>query len=115
MFGALAAIATSAFTATVAFASAYLVDIFDHGSVAPMGALVGLFAGHGVTLSIEPARGPMGLPKWDHIKPCCNCPRWQRSGKPCVAAPPRQPSVAPGNFSPCRWPCAPRWPSRCDW
>jgi len=37
--------------------------VLDHGSFAPMGAFVRLFANHGVTLSIEQARGPMGLPE----------------------------------------------------
>ncbi len=40
----------------------------DFGSLAPMGALVKLFEGHGVSLSVAEARIPMGLPKWNHIK-----------------------------------------------
>lgn len=40
----------------------------DHGSLAPMGAFVKVFADFNVTLSINEARGPMGRPKWDHIK-----------------------------------------------
>ena len=42
--------------------------IVDFGSLAPMGALVKLFEGHGVRLSVAEARIPMGLPKWNHIK-----------------------------------------------
>lgn len=41
--------------------------IVDFGSHAPMQAFVRLFAQHGIELSIEDARGPMGLPKWKHI------------------------------------------------
>ena len=41
--------------------------IVDHGSCAPTGAFVRAFAEFGVTISIADARGPMGLPKRDHI------------------------------------------------
>lgn len=41
--------------------------VLDFGSQAPMGAFVQLFARYGVTISIEEARVPMGLAKWDHI------------------------------------------------
>ena len=41
--------------------------IFDFGSHAPMGAFVKLFEQEGIRISIEDARGPMGMPKWDHI------------------------------------------------
>ena len=41
--------------------------IFDFGSHAPMGAFVKLFEQEGIKISIEEARGPMGMPKWDHI------------------------------------------------
>jgi phosphonoacetaldehyde hydrolase len=40
----------------------------DFGSRAPMGAFVEVFREFGVTISIEEARGPMGLPKWHHIQ-----------------------------------------------
>jgi phosphonoacetaldehyde hydrolase len=53
----------------------------DHGSRAPMGAFVKVFADFKVTISIDEARGPMGLPKWDHIKTLLDSPaiaaRWQ--------------------------------------
>lgn len=42
--------------------------ILDHGSLAPMGVFVEAFASFGVPLTIAQARGPMGLPKRDHIK-----------------------------------------------
>ncbi len=39
----------------------------DFGSRAPMGAFVEFFARLGVAISVAEARGPMGLPKRDHI------------------------------------------------
>jgi phosphonoacetaldehyde hydrolase len=52
--------------------------VVDHGSRAPMGAFVRAFARFGVEISIADARGPMGLPKWDHI--------WAVGTTPAVAA-----------------------------
>jgi phosphonoacetaldehyde hydrolase len=42
--------------------------MIDFGSRAPMGAFVEVFGEFGITLSIADARGPMGLPKLEHIK-----------------------------------------------
>jgi phosphonoacetaldehyde hydrolase len=42
--------------------------LVDFGSQAPMGAFVQLFAQNGIDLTIEQARGPMGLPKWNHLE-----------------------------------------------
>eukprot|EP01037_Dinobryon_pediforme_P009357 gene9357-9437_t len=42
--------------------------VVDHGSRAPMGAFVRAFAEFGVTISIDDARGPMGMAKRDHIR-----------------------------------------------
>lgn len=39
----------------------------DFGSRAPMGAFVEVFGRFGVTITVAEARGPMGLPKRDHI------------------------------------------------
>lgn len=52
--------------------------ILDFGSRAPMGAFVRLFEQFGVTLSIEEARGPMGMAKWDHIRALGNLPSVER-------------------------------------
>ena len=41
--------------------------IIDHGSVAPVAALMTAFNELGLPLSVEEARGPMGLEKRDHI------------------------------------------------
>ena len=61
--------------------------ILDFGSCAPMGAFVRLFEKFGVDLTIDEARGPMGMAKWDHIQVLGNLPRiaaqWERvHGKP---------------------------------
>lgn len=42
--------------------------IIDHGSRAPMGAFVKVFGDFQVPITVDEARVPMGLPKWDHIK-----------------------------------------------
>ena len=47
----------------------------DFGSRAPMGAFVEVFRQFGVELTVAEARGPMGLPKWDHIRALGNLPR----------------------------------------
>ncbi|MDQ0511987.1 phosphonoacetaldehyde hydrolase [Ancylobacter amanitiformis] len=53
----------------------------DFGSRAPMGAFVEAFGQVGVTISIPEARGPMGLPKRDHVAALLHSPdiaaRWQ--------------------------------------
>jgi phosphonoacetaldehyde hydrolase len=55
--------------------------MIDHGSLAPMGAFVKVFGDFGVAITIDEARGPMGMPKWDHINALLNEPsiagRWQ--------------------------------------
>jgi phosphonoacetaldehyde hydrolase len=65
--------------------------VLDFGSCAPMGAFVRLFEQFGIRLSIEQARGPMGVAKWDHIKALSLLPevaaQWERRhGKPFVNA-----------------------------
>ncbi|MCZ2498737.1 phosphonoacetaldehyde hydrolase [Xylophilus sp. Kf1] len=61
--------------------------VLDFGSCAPMGAFVRLFAQFGIELTIEQARGPMGVAKWDHIHALGQLPeiaaQWQAThGKP---------------------------------
>ncbi len=48
--------------------------MIDFGSFAPMGVFVKAFAEFGVEATIEEARGPMGAPKWDHIKTMMGSP-----------------------------------------
>lgn len=47
----------------------------DFGSRAPMGAFVEVFKEFGVELTVDEARQPMGLPKWDHIRALGDIPR----------------------------------------
>ncbi len=49
--------------------------MIDFGSFAPMGVFVETFARFGVAVTIDEARGPMGLPKWDHIRAMLDQPR----------------------------------------
>ena len=49
--------------------------VVDHGSLAPMGAFVETFAEFGVAISIEEARGPMGMAKRPHIAALTALPR----------------------------------------
>jgi phosphonoacetaldehyde hydrolase len=65
--------------------------VIDHGSRAPMGVFVRAFAEFGVDVTIEEARGPMGLAKRDHIAALLRAPRiaaaWAaRHGGPPVEA-----------------------------
>jgi phosphonoacetaldehyde hydrolase len=48
--------------------------VIDHGSRAPMAAFVRAFAEFGVAISIDDARGPMGMAKWDHIRAVGHAP-----------------------------------------
>lgn len=41
--------------------------LVDFGSLAPTQIFVEAFATFGITITLEQARGPMGLSKWDHI------------------------------------------------
>lgn len=47
----------------------------DHGSLAPMGAFVRAFARFGIDLTIDEARGPMGMAKRPHIEALVRLPR----------------------------------------
>lgn len=55
----------------------------DHGSKAPMGAFQRAFAQFGVEITIEEARGPMGMAKRDHVAAVIRTPRiaelWRRT------------------------------------
>ena len=57
--------------------------VLDHGSRAPMGAFVRAFAEFGVAISIDDARGPMGMAKRDHIRAVGQAPNvdiaWQQA------------------------------------
>jgi phosphonoacetaldehyde hydrolase len=49
--------------------------VIDYGSLAPMGAFIETFAEFGVSISIEEARGPMGMAKRPHIVAIVTLPR----------------------------------------
>ncbi|MBV8442291.1 MAG: phosphonoacetaldehyde hydrolase [Hyphomicrobiales bacterium] len=49
--------------------------VVDYGSLAPMGAFVETFAEFGVAISIDEARGPMGMAKRPHIAALVASPR----------------------------------------
>ena len=49
--------------------------VVDYGSLAPMGAFVETFAEFGVEISIDEARGPMGMAKRPHIAALAAMPR----------------------------------------
>jgi phosphonoacetaldehyde hydrolase len=49
--------------------------IVDHGSQAPMGAFVRAFLEFGIEITIDEARGPMGMAKRDHVKALLEIPR----------------------------------------
>lgn len=53
--------------------------IVDFGSLAPMGAFVETFAEFGVDISIDEARGPMGMAKRPHIAALMALPRVARA------------------------------------
>jgi len=49
--------------------------MIDHGSLAPMGVFVEAFARFGVEITIDEARGPMGMAKRPHIATLMRLPR----------------------------------------
>ena len=49
--------------------------VVDFGSFAPTQIFVEAFAEFDVRVSIEEARGPMGMGKWDHIRTLCDQPQ----------------------------------------
>lgn len=57
--------------------------LVDFGSLAPTQIFVDAFKSFGVVISLEQARGPMGLSKWQHIRTLLNDPvidqQWQQS------------------------------------
>lgn len=49
--------------------------MIDFGSFAPMGVFVEVFSDFGLEVTIDEAREPMGMAKWDHIQAMLNQPR----------------------------------------
>lgn len=48
--------------------------LVDFGSFAPTRIFVDAFAEIGVNITLQEARGPMGMSKWDHIRTLCHEP-----------------------------------------
>jgi len=46
----------------------------DHGCLAPAAAFMEAFRQSGVTITLDQARGPMGMPKWNHIQAITQIP-----------------------------------------
>ena len=62
--------------------------VVDFGSFAPTQIFVEAFAEFDVQVSIEEARGPMGMGKWDHIRTLCDQPQVaERYRKACGRTP----------------------------
>lgn len=55
--------------------------VVDYGSLAPMGVFVEAFAEFGVAITIEEARGPMGMAKRPHIATLMRLPRIAQAWK----------------------------------
>ena len=53
--------------------------VVDYGSLAPMGAFVETFEQFGVSITVEEARGPMGMAKRPHIAALLALPRIARA------------------------------------
>jgi phosphonoacetaldehyde hydrolase len=61
--------------------------MLDHGSLAPLGVFRRAFARVGVDITDEEARGPMGLPKWNHIQAVGRLPRVAAAWEQVMGAP----------------------------
>jgi phosphonoacetaldehyde hydrolase len=67
--------------------------MIDFGSFAPMGVFVEAFRKFGVEATIEEARAPMGMPKWDHINAMLAQPRLATAWQEAQGAAPGQTDV----------------------
>src|SRR5260221_13306800 len=67
--------------------------IVDFGSRAPMGVFVEVFGQFGVHITIEEARGPMGLPKWHHIEALMQVPRIAQAWRAAQGHAPRKAGI----------------------
>jgi len=67
--------------------------VVDHGSKAPMGVFQRAFAKFGVDITIDEARGPMGMAKRDHIAAVIREPRIAALWEKAHGAPPSEADV----------------------
>jgi len=65
----------------------------DHGSLAPMDVFVRSFAAFGVEITVEEARGPMGMAKRDHISAVMRLPRISAAWLQMHGAPPDEADI----------------------
>lgn len=65
----------------------------DYGCFAPLHAFISIFKSRGIPLTPEEARGPMGLPKLDHVRALCNLPRIRQAWTERFGTPPAEPDV----------------------
>jgi phosphonoacetaldehyde hydrolase len=76
--------------------------VVDFGSFAPTQIFVEAFAEFDVQVSIEEARGPMGMGKWDHIRTLCDQPESPSATARCLAARPPTMTSPPSTNASCR-------------
>ena len=76
--------------------------LVDYGSRAPMGAFVETFAEFGVEITIEEARGPMGMAKRPHIAALCALPRVRAAWATRHGRRPRRPTSTRFTMCSCR-------------
>ena len=67
--------------------------VVDFGSLAPMGVFVEAFQRFGVTISIEEARLPMGLPKRAHVAALMTMPRVSEAWAAAQGSPPGEAEI----------------------
>ena len=67
--------------------------VVDHGSLAPMGVFVEVFAEFGVPITIEEARIPMGMAKRPHIEALMALPRVAAAWKEARGHPPTEDDI----------------------
>lgn len=67
--------------------------VVDFGSFAPTQIFVEAFAEFDVEVSIEEARGPMGMGKWDHIRTLCDQPQISERYRKVFGRPPTDDDV----------------------
>ena len=76
--------------------------VVDYGSLAPMGAFVETFAEFGVEITIDEARGPMGMAKRPHIAALTAAPRVAEAWKRRHGARRATATSTPSTMSSCR-------------
>ena len=85
--------------------------VVDYGSRAPAGVFVEVFKRHGVALSPEEARGPMGMEKRAHIASLAGLPavqqRWQTANRRAISE--RDIDAMYEEFLPLQLECLPRY------